>query len=327
MAGKRKKKASSRSSRTSRWWMAPLLFSLRTLSWLLVLGGLALGMWMGAASLWNALTRHPSFSLTAGSISFPEPEYVNEAAMRDVVRARISDVIGEGAHIFDRELPGAVGEKLLELPWVVEVEDVRRQLPDRLWADVRFREPAGKVELAGREYLIDIDGFYLPGELYKARRDPEDTAMPVIVHKRLRRSPPRGGQWEGRALPVGARLCRFLVKESVLEVLDIKEIDVTHVGEERRRGLSAQEVDVSLLTGSGATVRWGTTDEYDRIEGLTRRVDEPGDRRKVQELKRFLHEYPRLEGVEYIDLRLKHTSYKPASTVDGIEIVPEYIAE
>jgi len=303
---KKKKKSGKRKSGTKRWWQGPFLVLLRTTSWLIVIGALFTGLLMGVDAVWNVFTEHPSFALTPQSFSFNTPEYVKEREMKKILREHIDEVIGEDAHIFDRNLTENIEERLLDLPWPAEIKEIRRLLPNKLLARIDFRKPAGKVMFDRRIYFVDTDGYHLPDSLYSTPWNTEAPRMPIIVHERLGGFPPRVGRWDATALPVGARLCRFLIEKNVLNVLDIKRINVTDVGTEARKGDAS---DVLLETGGGATVRWGTTEEYNNIEGLERRVDEPTDEQKLRTLLDFSINYPDLEGIRHIDLRFRRVTY------------------
>ncbi len=299
MAAKKRKKnsATKRRSRTG-------LLLLRVLLWMAVLSALALAAWMGADTAWNAMTRHHMFAVSADEVFFNTPDFILKPGMERELRARLGDAV-DGRHIFDRSINAAVDEKISGLPWIRDVKEIRRQLPNRIEISLDFRKPSGIVKLGDERLFVDSDGFWLPDDLYIFPPEPASGDLPVIVHDGLRR-PPRGRQWEGRALPAGARLRRFLCEHAVRNLLDITQINVTNVGAEAR---GRNVADITLLAASGAIIAWGTTDAYDDIEGLDRREDEPSDRLKLLRLSEFLNEFPGLENVRHLDLRFHRITY------------------
>ncbi len=307
---KKKKKKKKNSKSDNSWWHKPLLFVLRILPWLIVLPVFIWSLWVGANTFWQKLTHHPAFEVSPQDVIYDMPAAVREDNMSELIYSALGDVI-KNANIFDRSLNQRVEQKLHRLPWVTHVDDVTRNFPDKLTASLRFRSPAGLVEFANMHYMIDRDGYWLPEELYLVPAEWKGGHFPVIIHKNLPdRFPPQGRQWEAKGLPIGARLTQFLLREDMLDVLDIKEIHVSSVG--RRDRISRESTDIALITEKGAVVGWGTTEEYENISGLAqnRRVDEPSDYRKLQALKNFLNEYPDLKGISHIDLRFNKVSYE-----------------
>ncbi len=304
MAKSKKRKTRADKAGSKKRWSGPLILSLRLLLWLIVLGSLVLALQMGARGAWYAVAGHPSFSVTAENVSFDTPDYIRKKNVEAELRGKLADVLSD-ANIFDRTLAGAVKKGVSQWPPIIEVREVRRLLPNQIRIEVFFRRPAGTVERGSEHFLIDRDGHLLPEEFYREPVDWQGRARPVIVHENL--SLPGEWRWrEEEALAVGARLSRFLEERGALEFLDIKEIDVTHVG---RRGLTG--ADVSLVTGGGAIIGWGTTEEYRNIGGLKeqRRVDEPSDEKKLRELGGFLREHSGLKGIRHLDMRFNRITY------------------
>ena len=211
--------------------------------------------------------------------------------------------------VFRPELAASVKTRLESSPWVTRVNRVERRLPNNLILHIDFRLPAGVVELAGRHYLVDREGYWLPEGLYSWPTEWDETRTPIITDSRLQGPPPRERPWNSASIPVGAHLAGFLREKGLFENLAIQSIDVSNVG---RPG---SEVDITLRTDSGADIRWGAADCYREIDGLRWSPLERTDRQKLEMLCTKLTDYPDMRGtdyeIEYIDLRTNKVFFKP----------------
>jgi hypothetical protein len=268
-------------------------------------------------SAWSAVRGNPSFGVTPDAIALGEtPHWVDGQAMDAQLRPLLADV--DGASVFDRDLADRVAQALQRSPWVLFVRSVTRRLPESdrsapLEVQVVFRRPAARVALNGRTYLVDRDGVYLPDTLF---REPADWAeagrQPVVVDRALHGSdmPHRpGGELRrrrpaaGTAAPrpgrvaLGARLCERLRQGGVTRAVELSTVDVTGVGD------PALDPEILLTTASGVEIRWGRSDLYAELKGLSPRAGSLTDREKIDKLLSNLERYPGFPGIEYIDMR------------------------
>jgi len=293
--GKRKKKAGKQEKGVARLRAALP----RCLAWAGVLALVAVAVSLGASRLWAAVSGRPEFTLDASALSFHNcPPCGRRAQMASELRKQLSAAIG-GRSVFDEDLCRRVEERLRAGPcfWIREVKSVRRLLPDRLELEMVFREPAALVQFGPDCYMIDADGYWLPDHLYLLPEGWDTDRIPVIVNRKLRTSPPLARGWSGPALAVGARLHMFLLRSGLFDELPMKTLDVTHVGE------AGYEPDIVLTARNGVAIKWGCSDSYAQLEGLSLPSGRNPDSRKLEMLRTKMGDYPGLEGLNYIDLR------------------------
>jgi hypothetical protein len=290
----------------------------RYLAWAAVLTLLAVALCMGSTRVWAAISCRPEFILDSSALSFRNcPSCARADYMAEQLRKQLTVALGSGS-IFEKDLCERVERELRASPcfWVREVRSVRRLMPRKLEVDLVFRQPAALVQFGDYSYMVDMDGYWLPDDLYYRTGVWGNQSLPVIVNRNFRGAPPYARQWDGPALAAGIRLYDFLLKEGVFEQLPMKAIDVTHVGE------SGDVPDIVLLTRGGALVKWGCSDAYAELEGLSLPSWEHPDSGKLEMLRAKLGEFPGLDKVEYIDLRFPTKIYvRPASERPGHESV------
>jgi hypothetical protein len=275
-----------------------------------VVAGLALAaFWFGARKIWAAIAQRPDFTVRASGLSFKTcPPCVQADAMTVLLRHFLESTV-EGASVFSRELCETVQEDLRSCPWVLEVKGVRRLMPNKLQVDIVFREPAASVEAGGKRYVIDAGGYWLPDWLYRFPSEWNAQTMPVIVDRKLSSAPPLGKSWGSASLVAGAQLNAFLMKQGLYQDLPMAVIDATHVG----RG--STEPDIVLVARNGAVITWGDSDSYAHLRKAKGLASGNDDATKLAMLKSKLSEYPRLEGLEYVDLRFSKIFFRPIASV------------
>lgn len=269
----------------------------RYVAWVIIPLLLAGAVFFGARRGWSALRQQPRFVMSPSTLFFgTKPAPVRNEPMLEELREELGDTLSN-ATIFDEYLCRRVAHELHASPWVLEVKRVSRLLPNRLNVEAVFRLPAGIVEMPSARYMIDRQGYWLPTELYRQPPGWESAKPPHIVDSRLTELPVRGRRWNSASLVVGARLSALLVRSGILDLVDLERIDVTKVG---TRG---HEADVVLVTKTGRTIKWGTTDAYEEIRTLDRAKSAHPDREKLAMLRDMLQEKPNLTGLNYVDLR------------------------
>lgn len=272
----------------------------RVVTWLVVglllCGAVAYGVRTG----WRALVARPEFALDPAALSVSAfPEWVNGARMTGELQRHLGRVPA-GLSIFDPHIARIVRDELASCPWLLEVNEVRRALPNSLRVKAAFRKPAGLVSYEGRTYTVDADGYWLPDHLFNA-----PDGLPLIEDALLQRTPPVGQAWDGPRLAVGARLTQYLRHTGLLDRLPIATIDVSGVGRD------AIEPDITMMVpyvrddgrAGQALIKWGKSELYAGLPGLDEPILIVPDEEKVRQLLMRIAERPGLRGVKYIDPR------------------------
>jgi hypothetical protein len=206
-----------------------------------------------------------------------------------------------GRSLFDADIARIVRDELAASPWLLEVNEVARELPNSLRVRAVFRRPAGIVSYGGRTYMVDREGYWLPDRLFHA----PTRELPVIEDSLLREPPAIGRPWDGPRLAAGARLTQFLDRIGLLEELPVVRIDVSGVA----RGAIEPDITMTVpwVRGDGspgqALVKWGKSSFYAGLPGLEEPVLVVPDQEKAQMLLAKAAEYPDLRGIRHIDLR------------------------
>ena len=288
---------SSKKNKDSGWTSRLIRIAL----WTLVFPALAAGAGLGAYRLWHNIRTRPEFMVDASAVSFRHaPACVKHDAMLQDLRWQLSS-LHSPLSIFTSGLPQEVAEQLRESPWVKNVRQVERRLPNRLIANLQFREPVAVVTFEGGHYLVGRDGYWLPRRLYRVPDDWTPQNTPPIVNDNLASEPQPGEKWGAPAITAGARLCSFLRRSGALAEVDIQAIDVTEVGP------PLDDSEIVLLTENDVRIRWGGADCYDHIAGLRQRPNYTTDAQKLQKLLEMARENPQeLTQAEYLDLRYRN---------------------
>ena len=270
---------------------------LRVFAWAGVLVAFGASLAVGAGRLWQHLEQRPEFALDASTLRLGyTQDCIKEEAMAQELRSRLP-ALPDTVSLLRGDLAERIGQELSNCPWVLEVEAVERQFPNRLSVRVNFRNPAAIVQFEGQNYLVDRQGFWLPGELYRLPADWDAQSTPCIVDAGLRGSPCVGQRWGWPRIAAGAMLTEFLREKGLFDKLALRAVDVSHVGK------GGTKPEIVLICNNGAHVRWGTSRCYAHIEGLEPLPDAASDEEKLSKLLAKLQEYPELDQLEYIDLR------------------------
>jgi hypothetical protein len=178
-----------------------------------------------------------------GEIPASVPEHV-----ADEIRAL---AFVEPRSIFDPELAASLRDSLLAHPWVKEVRDVRRILPNRVALDVRLRVPVAVVEVGAWRLAVDDEGVVLedhpgrvPHGLWRIRGD----------KKSVPRIPRLGSAFACQPVVDGLSVAEDLAQNAshpMLRYVTIAAIDVSAVG-------SARGSEIVLELANGTFVDWGS---------------------------------------------------------------------
>lgn len=153
--------------------------------------------------------------------------------------------------IFDATLVEDLRTSLSRHPWVREVADVRRVLPNRIALDIRMRAPFAVVEVGAWRLTVDAEGTVLedhpslaPEGLHHIRGD----------KKSIPRIPRVGYPFRCQPVADGLSVADDLARNSahaVFHYVTVAAIDVTGVGSKRSS-------EIVLEMTNGTLVEWGS---------------------------------------------------------------------
>ncbi len=283
-------KRTSRAARVVRRLVRPLL-------WLAVVAALVAASYVAAVTVWDNVVHRPEFRLQLRALTLNGyPEWVNAERMTEELRGELG-ALPRDASLFNPDVAAAVQHELCASPWLVDVREVRRVMPNRLQVSPVYRRPAGLVRWNGHKYLVDREGVWLPDELFSPPASWARVTTPLIVDRLLQESPPMGRPWAGPRMAVGAALTEFLRTGGLLEKLELATVDVTGVGR------PTAEPDIVLTTAGGTDIKWGASSLYAEVPDLEPPPSLIPDALKLQAVLDKLEEYPDLSGIRYLDPR------------------------
>lgn len=225
--------------------------SQRVYAGLLVLLGFAL---LYRSSL-QALYHHPRYQVQAADLRLRQPPpYVPAAYPLEVkLPPRYQGKIS----MFDPQLVQIVAAAYADSPWVARVGRVRKVWPNQVSVQLELRRPVCAVALRHTGFaLIDEHGVRLPGTYAEV----PDVGYRLPVIKGVPGSPPPPGRvWRDLGIVDGARLASLWQSKQLVEVLDLRAIDVRNVGGRVDRRRSEVVLDLG-----GIPVTWGRVSRPDR---------------------------------------------------------------
>jgi hypothetical protein len=185
-----------------------------------------------------------------------DPEQIEIGEIPSSVPERVSAEIETLAHvsarsIFDPDLVEDLRTSLLRHPWVREVADVRRVLPNRVVLDLRLRSPSAVVEVGAWKLAVDDEGVVLedhpslvPPGLRRIRGD----------KKSVPRIPRQGNAFACQPVLDGLAVAEDLrahASHAVFRFVGVAAIDVTGVG-------TSRSSEIVLELTNGTLVDWGS---------------------------------------------------------------------
>jgi hypothetical protein len=206
--------------------------------------------------------------------------------MRRLLRVPLSP---KGRSVFDPKLLGVVRVAFLSNPWVRSDDMVRRQYPNTVTFQVRLRRPVAYVKQSRKLFLVDGDGFRLPGTYF--RPVPELKLPFVSGASETSAAPPIGMAFDNPRLARALDLVAIM--DSYKRLLDkyneyIEEIDVSNVG-------STEGSEVDFRLSSGMVFEWGRTPGSGNLPVLT-------TKQKIENLRRALETRNRPPGRRTVSL-------------------------
>jgi len=217
--------------------------------------------------------------------------------------------------ILDREELGRVRDALESCPLVLRVHALRRRLPGRVEIVAELRIPAAAIEIEGEPTLyveVDRAGTSL-GEALAER--PWRRGRPLRVVRGTAGPSPPAGQRFGPDARAGADLCARLdeafpalsgVADTFLDV-----VDVSNLG--GRLGRTRPEVTLLSLDREHGPCRviWG------RVGAVAEENGEPDFEAKFGRLREALRLFPRLSGLESVNVAFEELTLVPVALPSG----------
>jgi len=280
---------------TSPFRKRAVVISLKLGGLLLLVGGAVWCAWLG----WASIAYRDEFMVSPATLEIKLPPFARPELADDI--RRIPE-LHKRFSILELGLTPRIASYYQRSPWVLQVDHVKKHLPDKLSVRFTLRRPISAVKVGAEFHLVDKDSFVLPKTLYKW---PDDQLVsPCIQSGRLLSPPLPGKKWENDTVRAGIDLVRFLKDNRIADPLRIVVVDVTNLGRRRLTG----ESDIVLFTESGMAIKWGCSP-------LCREPRELSDWEKLQNLLSVVKaEGPDLSHLEYIDVRWPKPTAKAKAT-------------
>lgn len=113
----------------------------------------------------------------------------------------------ESLTVRDADLLANVHDILQVSPWIAEIRKITKQADGAILVDARFRKPLTRVDVGTLGFLVDDEGFLLPGVTKLDFRKPDEF---VHVEQAYFQPPEPGLQWHGEDIQAGLALVKFL---------------------------------------------------------------------------------------------------------------------
>ncbi|TET33661.1 MAG: hypothetical protein E3J72_16300 [Planctomycetota bacterium] len=231
----------------------------------------------------------PRFQVRFSSLDLYSEQDFSWIKGRDMRRLLRVPLSPNGRSVFDPKLLKDVREAFLSNPWVSSVDMVRREYPNTVTFQVRLRRPVAYIRQSRKLFLVDGDGFRLPGTYF--RPVPELKLPFVSGASESSPAPPIGMAFDNPRLAPALDLVAIM--DSYRWLLDkyneyIEEIDVSNVG-------STEGSEVNFRLSSGMVFEWGRTPGSGNLPVLT-------TKQKIENLKRALETRNRPPGRRTVSL-------------------------
>ncbi len=245
----------------------------------LAVGGLALVVLLVHREVYSLVVTRPEHVVTPDSLRVAlAPKWARGQHAVEV------DVGKESWSIYDDEAVARVGRAFERNPWVRRVTAVERVFPNRLRVRYEYRTPYATVRNSEGWILVDRERVRLPG-VWKER-------PPCVLDVDLTGvgSAPLAGQaWDHPALAAAIELAELVEREPLLVKAGVRVVDVSNLGGK----LNPKKSELALLTECGCVIYWGRRDSARSFGELT-------VAQKVENLKRVLDLYRKLDGLQYV---------------------------
>lgn len=229
------------------------------------------------------------FRVDPGRIELGElPDFVPDRVVDELRALRLV----EPRSIFDPTLSDDLKASLARHPWVREVRDMHKIMPNRMSVDVELRAPMAVVDVGAWRLTVDRDGYVLedhaslaPQGLYRIRGD----------KRTIPRIPKIGGRFQSEAVEDGLSVVQDLLSlgaHPIFRYVSIETVDVANVG-------SAKGSEITLELANGTLVEWGSAST-----GATGPIEFPASH-KLDNMLVLNDQHPGLTGLARVHVAAK----------------------
>jgi hypothetical protein len=216
---------------------------------LVVLGGVCFGL----KQLEGYVNQLPIFTSSEVSVSlYNQPGWMSEPLAEQILKESFLPIQEELRELHrqgqDNKLSEVLAGELVLNPWVNKVFWVRLGFGGKVVISAEFREPTALVNRDDGCFLIDENGYLLPG---KYKYDALVKCGILEIHGVKGRIPDAGAKWTGGDLQSGLGLVKLLKSAPFRH--QIKAVDVTNFEGRCDRNSSW----LVLETDRNTIIRWG----------------------------------------------------------------------
>ncbi len=207
----------------------------------------------GLKQLEKYVSRLPVFTTSEVSVCLnSQPAWMSDALAKEILKESFKPIHNQLVKIHreghDQELPRVLGDQLRRNAWVNRVLGVSRSYGGQFVISCEFRDPTALVNMKEWCYLIDDEGYILPG---KYKYDALTGCGMLEIHGCQGPVPATGELWSREDLQAGLKLVKLL--DEVPFKNQVRAVDVSNfMG--RNEKLASW---ITLLTDRGTTIRWG----------------------------------------------------------------------
>jgi hypothetical protein len=195
----------------------------------------------------------PVFTTSEVSVCLnSQPAWMSDALAKEIMKESFKPIHSQLVTIHregrDQELPKVLGDQLRRNAWVKRVTGVSRSYGGQFAINCEFRDPTALVNMKEWCYLIDDNGYILPG---KYKYDALTGCGMLEIHGCQGPVPGTGELWSKDDLQAGVKLVKLLGEVPFKS--QIRAVDVSNF-----KGRNDQLGSwITLLTDRGTTIRWG----------------------------------------------------------------------
>lgn len=242
----------------------------------------------GLFKSFDMISKLEEFKVDKNEISFALPDWISDEGKHDINNLLLLD---DKQTILDKNLTVNIAKAYENNPVFKRVVSVTKKFPNKIKVSLSLRKPIAIVKCKGKRFLIDSDNVKLPSKYYNWPNK-SDSFVYIAVDK-LVDIPLSGKSWQDERIIAGVDLAGFLEKNKAIEILNIKEIDVSRVG----KNYGDRKSEVILWTKNNTKIKWGCS-------SLNEKLDELTDSEKLKNLFSVAKATGKnFSGLEYIDVR------------------------
>ncbi len=195
----------------------------------------------------------PIFTSTQVTVSLEsQPPWMSKALAAEILTKSFAPIRSKLAYLHhtgqDEKLPEILAKQLKKNPWVKRVIWVRRTFAGSLVINCTFREPLAQVKSGNWYYLVDFQGYLLPGRYSSSAL----AGCGLMEIKGVAGTVPKTGKlWKNEDLQSGLKLVKLIRTMPFRK--QIKAIDVTNYNGR----IDPASCWIVLITARDTIIRWG----------------------------------------------------------------------